>query len=142
MTDTLPGPDGIIRIRRTFGWGIFFMNDSEETALPDYDPETAVATARHSMSVAVRHEQDVEIGDELFVVSIDVHLHARPPSPDPVTFEGAIDVPSGRLDMGDASETQVIRLTPGRWSVAIVATPEDHPEHVDIWLESLTNETD
>jgi len=38
--------------------------------------------------------------------------------------------------------SHLIQLAPGRRSVAINAEPEDHPEHVDIWLGWLTREAD
>jgi hypothetical protein len=139
MTDAASDPNGTTRLRRTFDWGILFVTDSDETGLPDFDLAKTVDTTPCAMSIAVRHAQDVEVDNEPFLVSVAVHVSAEPPPLAHLTFNGVIDFPSGRLEIGDADETQTIQLSPGRWSVAVEAVPADHPEQVDIWLDRLVS---
>jgi hypothetical protein len=53
-----------------------------------------------------------------------------------LSFDGVIEVPSGRITLGDADDVEELEVTPGRWRVQVAAEPGDHPEQVDIWITS------
>ena len=127
-----------VRVQRRFEWGIFFLYDDDAPALADHVAGATVTADSQSVSICVRHAQDVEIGEDPFVVTLDVHLRARPPLPNSAVHEAVIDVTSGVIHIGDADDEYDVRLPPGRWRVRILATPEEHAEHVDIWLEPTT----
>jgi hypothetical protein len=51
-----------------------------------------------------------------------------------VHFDGVIEVPSGRITVGDADGEESLLVTPGPWRIQLALAPEDLAEQVDIWI--------
>jgi len=63
------------------------------------------------VAVVVTHAGTVDEGDAS--VTLDVRVTARPV--EGMLYEVEFDVPSGRLDIGDADGEDQLILRPGRW---------------------------
>lgn len=115
------------------------ISDEQHWEVPA--PDGSVVTATGSgLLISVHHAQDVNLeglaDDEPipgFIVAVDCWRTAAP-SGTTVIWEGDLDIPSGRLLIGDAEREDVLELTPGRWHVEVAADPPDYPDEVAIWF--------
>src|SRR5581483_786068 len=138
--DTLPQP--ILEASRPFEWGIVLVCDGQSTdEWPELQRGAAFAASRACLGIVVRHAQDTEADVESlkpsdpvppFKVAIRCWLDAVPPPDAPIRI--ALDVPSGRVVVGDAAGWDSIELLPGEWSVCAAPRPFDYPESVDLWF--------
>jgi hypothetical protein len=55
-----------------------------------------------------------------------------------VDFTTELDIASGVLDIGDAEQSENLELGTGRWPLALLARPADHPDDTTIWLNRHT----
>jgi hypothetical protein len=124
-----------LHIVRTFNWGLLLLNDRGATDLPEgatTAPDFATAT-RSAIAANVRHAQDVDIDDKPAEVTIDVYLASAPEGT--VDFRADLDVISGTLEIGDAEATEELEIGPGTWTLALNATPADHPDNIQLWIK-------
>ena len=130
---TLPG----FEIQRRFGWGILLIGDAESSDIPLGPGRGVAISTATNICVRVRHAQDVESPSDgnLEVPPFEVSVrcvsgvsHALA-----LCFDGTIDLPSGRLSIGDADDEKILALRPGRWRFQIEVDTRDHPERVYVW---------
>jgi hypothetical protein len=130
-----------VTLQRPFGWGVLFLGDSDAEPI-DVDPDTIVTWGREdqTLAVLVRHAQDVDADvldaldddDKVPLVEVTVNVHWTPVGT--ADAEGIIAIPSGVLVIGDADHEEPFAVTPGRWRVQVSLEPQEHAEHVDLWL--------
>ena len=137
MTDD--GSNRGFRMDRPFGWGILLIGDSASHDVPATESGVVVVATRTVVAVGVRHAQDVDFepADEeqegpQFSVTVEVRLGQVAETA--AHFDGVIEVPSGRITVGDADRDESLSVTPGRWRMQLALTPEDQPEQVDVWI--------
>jgi hypothetical protein len=106
----------------------------------------AFAASRSCLEVVVRHAQDTDrdlstLGPSdavpPFEVLVRCWLNTEPSSD--TYIEATLDVPSGRVVVGDAERWDTIQLVPGMWTLRVATTPADHPREVDIWLNQAAD---
>ena len=137
MTDD--GSNRGFRVDRPFGWGVLLIGDSASPGVPATESGVAVVATRTMVAVGVRHAQDVDFdsaddGQEVpqFSVPVEVRLGERAETA--VHFDGVIEVPSGRITVGDADSEESLLVTPGPWRIQLALNPEDQAEQVDVWI--------
>ena len=136
---------GEVTLRRAFGWGVFFIGDSQADIV-EVLPGAPVlwGDGREAAAVLVRHAQDVDddvldaLGpdDDVPDVAVTVVVRWGFLAPRPVDAEGWLDVPSGRLTLGDADFEDIFELRPGKWRVQVLLDRPPDPERVDIWISA------
>ena len=108
-------------IKRPFHWGIVIIVGDDwdgESEVPVFDPDRMVAANDFAVAIAVRHAQDAvrsrpETADR-YVKFAEASVVARLLNSSPThegrreVFSGVIDVPSGRLSIGDADEETIV----------------------------------
>ena len=128
-------------IKRLFHWGIVIIVGDDwdgESEVPVFDPDRMVAANDFAVTIAVRHAQDtdeVETGDDgvEYVKFAEASVVARLLDSSPTdegrreVFSGVIDVPSGRLSIGDADEETIVTAHQGTNRV-IVSVDEEVPD--------------
>jgi hypothetical protein len=123
-----------LHLVRPFNWGLLLISDHSTHDLPRQPPaapDTAIATPS-AVAINVRHAQDSDLADAEAVVSINVFIGVEPDSA--VDFTTELDIASGVLDIGDAEQSERLDLDTGRWRLALVARPAEHPDDVTVWL--------
>jgi hypothetical protein len=106
--------DQRLRRVRPYYWGAIYINDADcET---DFDIDfhngegPVLSTASH-VAVLVVHAGTVDEGETDVVLDVRV----TPQRVDGLPYEIAFDVPSGRLYIGDADDSDEVGLQRGRW---------------------------
>lgn len=140
-------PLATVSVTRPWHWGIVILSDpSLGGEIPSVDPGRSVAANENGLVVLVRHAQDqvASFDDDFNWAEATVtvrHLAHEPPQCEGrmSVFEGAIDLPTGRLWIGDA-DGDVQMSGPTGPSVVRVLFPVDDRESpdqvwVDIWQE-------
>jgi hypothetical protein len=112
---------------------------SHGTDIPDLGPGGRVGISTHALSISVRHAADNDIGvldDEGYGVlaTVTVLYSAGPVSGVALEIDTIIQIPSVRLEVGDADENAVVELSPGSWRLQVALKPPDHAEEVCVWL--------
>ncbi len=131
---------------RPFEWGIIIAVDSEsDDDLPALERGRPFVAGDSSLVVLVRHAQDTAADlatfgpqDQVppFLVAVRCWVDASPPhSP---TFQVLLNLPSGRVTIGDAEQWDTLELPPGAWSVSARTSPSHCPEQVDLWFQSAS----
>ena len=119
-------------IRRPFHWGIVVLIPEGDAQVPDVDPDAMVSTNGQALVILVRHAQDVDSFDDdvrWAEAEIVFRLLVEEPTsavPRREVFRGVIDMPSGRLEVGDADGNVVVPAHPGANTVIVTVDPA-HP---------------
>ena len=132
-----------VRWSQPFHWGLLIVHDNEaDWAVPANVGNGCVAATTSCLAVAVRHSQDVKFYDDddgddeapLPQAEVDVVLTRRPLEilPD---YDGPLECPTGRLQVGDADEYRVVQVPAGTHRVQVWLEPEVHAERVVIALQ-------
>ena len=120
-------------IRRPFHWGIVVVADAEGSQpYPEVEPTQPVTADQNAVIVTVRHAQDVELasGDQkipLAEVEVQVLLHTEEvPAQDDrrELYRGTLELPSGRVYVGDADEQVEFTAPDGRAEIVVTVGPE------------------
>ena len=128
--------DQRLRRVRPYYWGAIYISDANcET---DFDIDfhngegPVLSTASH-VAVLVVHAGTVDEG------KADVVLEVRMTSQrvDGLPYEIAFAVPSGRLSVGDADDSDEIPLQPGRWLLQFDVDDTAEAQHVCLVLSPL-----
>lgn len=124
-----------------FHWGLLIAHDAAaDWAVPADVGKGCVAATTSCLAVPVRHAQDVKVyddGDEqapLPQAEVEVVLTTRPLEVLP-DYDGPLECPSGRLQVGDAHEHRLVQVPAGRHQVQVWLEPEVHAERVVIALQ-------
>ena len=131
-------PNGGFRLDWPFGWGLLLIGDGASQELPSIRRGVAVTATGSVIAVGVRHAQDVEPGSAIHEFHVSVEVRVGQPADRSHCFDCLIDVPSGRITLGDADREEEVDVGPGRWRVQVALEPEDLPEHVDVWITKAT----
>jgi hypothetical protein len=139
-------------IRRPFHWGIVFMLAEEQKAnIPEPVRDQLVSANESGISVSVRHAQDSDEVEGDYIKFAEVQIGFRVLDAPPVTteyrrevFRGTIDLPSGRLNVGDADEETIVNGHRGPNTIIVsvnadVARDEVSPDA--LWIDLLPAET-
>ena len=131
-----------------FQWGLLIAHDDgAEWAVPAGAGRGEVAASASCLAVPVRHAQDVRFyddGDEevpLPHAEVAVVLTTRPLDVLP-DYDGPLQCPSGRLQVGDAAEYRLVQVAAGRHRVRVWLEPETRAERVVIALQSSGDGSD
>jgi hypothetical protein len=106
------------REERPFGWGLLLVGDGADQELPPLHPGVLVTATSRSIAVSVRHAQDVEPDSAVQVCHLRVEVRVGHPADRALSFDGVIEVPSGRISFGDADDVRELEVAPGRWRVS------------------------
>ncbi len=134
-------------IRRPFHWGIVVVAVEPPTGdIPAVVGDTLVVANAHSLIILVRHAQDIESLDgeyDFAEAEVTVRQMVGPmssPASGRVVYEGVLDVPSGRLSVGDADDWVILPAHHGANTAVVsveagVPADELSPDavHVDLW---------
>jgi hypothetical protein len=136
------GKQRVLEVARPFEWGIVLVCDEQASDdWPSLERGAAFATSSSCLAIVVRHAQDTDAdlgslqpSDPVppFNVSVRCWVNETPPSDASIRVD--LEVPSGRVVIGDAERWDTIDLVPGGWAVSVTTGPVDHPESVDIWF--------
>jgi hypothetical protein len=141
---------GARSVRRPFHWGIVLLGDSSADLDLNADATDNIRTGRHHLAIAVRHAQDVDDEPDVALdqpippFEVTVSCRVQPHAETDAQFSAVLNVPSGRISLGDADEEIYFNVSPGGWLVQLTWQPADHPEHVDVRVSPtpLDNRTD
>jgi hypothetical protein len=136
----VPEEQADLILRRAFHWGALFVGDADADFETDLRERSGIRAGRFHAWIPVRHAQDVDLAEGLpddtpippFEVTVACHL--LPAATLPTSVEVTLDVPSGRISLGDADDEAVLDVAPGSWTVQIVLEPADHAERVELRL--------
>jgi hypothetical protein len=115
-------------IRRPFHWGIVVIAPDGNAQIPEVASDTLVSSNGQGLVILVRHAQDVESFDGDFdwaEAEITVRLLVEPQAatPDREVFRGVINVPDGRLAVGDADGDVIVPAHHGANLVVVTIEP-------------------
>lgn len=135
-----------LAIKRSFNWGILMLSDGDSKDVPEFDHGSTFATTPHALVVAVRHAQDVDyealdLGSDDVIPPAEVSVRVAPGGPENADFSCVLDLPSGRLRVGDADHEDAVMVPPGRYSFAVTLDDIDHAGDVDVRWSSLSEAT-
>ncbi|MDG4780052.1 hypothetical protein O7614_10410 [Micromonospora sp. WMMD961] len=128
--------DQHVRRARPFYWGAIYISDADCEADFDIDFHNGegpvLSTASH-VAVVVVHAGSVDEGEA------DVILDVRVTSlrVNDLPYEVAFEVPSGRLYIGDADDSDEIALQPGRWLLQFQVDDAAEAQHVELVMSPL-----
>ena len=121
---------------RPYYWGAIYISDTDcET---DFDIDfhngegPVLSTASH-VAVLVVHAGTVDEGEG--EVTLDVRVTSQ--RVDGLPYEVAIEVPSGRLYIGDADDNDEVELYPGRWLLQFDVDHAAEAKHVGLVMSPL-----
>lgn len=130
-------------IRRPFHWGIVTVGPDGSGQLPDVAAGALVSANAHGLVILVRHAQDIESfgadfdwAEAEIVVRQLVNAESAP-RPRREVFRGLINVPNGRLAVGDADGFVVVPAHEGANIVVVTvdaSLPVDGPITGASWL--------
>jgi hypothetical protein len=135
-------------IRRPFHWGVAFVVAYEpDVDIPEPNPSQLVSANDHGICVLVRRAQDTDDveGDYIKFAKVEVGLrvvdstHGLSEDRREV-FSGEINVPSGRLQIGDADEWTVVDAHSGANTIVVsvrAEVPADDLSPDAVWVELL-----
>lgn len=120
---------------RPYYWGAIYLSDAE--CQDDFDIDfhgdgPVFATAAH-VAITVTHAGTVAEGEgdvTLLVRVEDTRVLGLP-------HEVSLDLPSGRLYVGDADASDEVALLPGRWLLQVAVDDPDEARHVEIVASRL-----
>lgn len=119
-------------IKRPFHWGIVILVGDDWTGdIPEIAANSLVSANARAVSVGVRHAQDTDEYEGEHVrfaeASVAVRLFdavAQTGDSRREVFRGVINVPSGRLCVGDADEETVVPAHRGKNVVVVSVDPQ------------------
>ena len=128
--------DQRMRRVRPYYWGAIYISDADCDTGFDIDfhngegPVLATAT---NVAVLVLHAGTVDEG------AADVTLEVRVTSQrvDGFPYEVAFEVPSGRLYIGDADDSDEVALRAGRWLLQFKVDDAVEAQHVDLVISPI-----
>ena len=122
---------------RPYYWGAIYINDvnCQEGFDIDFRHGTGpvFSTASH-VAVVVTHAGTVD-DDEEADVALDVWVRGQ--RADELPYEAVLEVPSGRLSIGDADGEDLVALRPGRWLLQFAVDDAEEARHVEMVLSPL-----
>jgi hypothetical protein len=128
--------DQRVRRVRQYNWGAIYINDADCRAGFDIDFHNSegpvLSTAAH-VAVMVRPAGTIE--DREADVTLDIRVASR--RADGFSHEVAFDVPSGRLHVGDADDSDEVTLQPGRWLLQFNVDDVVEATQVDLVLSPI-----
>ncbi len=128
--------DQRVRRVRPYYWGAIYMSDADCDADFHIDFHNGggpvLSTASH-VAVLVLHAGTVEEGEA--DVTLDVRVTSQ--RVDGLPYEVAFEVPSGRLYIGDADDSDEVALQPGRWLLQFDVDDAGEARHVDLVMSPI-----
>ena len=132
-----------IQLERAFYWGIVIVGDAEDADIEELPAGWGVRSARRCVAIPVRHAHDVEpsaVTDggsgPSFKVSVTVVRAAGNETLPAGDADTVIEVPSGRLSIGDADDMTTVEVRPGRLRIVVVVSPAEDAERMELTLRS------
>jgi hypothetical protein len=126
---------------RPYYWGAIYISDAECDADFDIDFHNGVgpvlSTASH-VAVLVVHAGTVDEGEADVLLEVLVTSHRA----DGLEHEVVLDVPSGRLNVGDADDSDHVALEPGRWRLQFGVDDPAEAHHVRLVISPLPADGD
>ncbi len=144
----MPEEQADLILRRAFHWGALFVGDAEADFEADLRDHAGIRSGRFHAWIPVRHAQDVDptdgLPDDLPIPPFEVTVTCRllSAATQPTSVDVTLDVPSGRISLGDADDEIVLDVAPGAWTLQIVLEPADHAEHVELRLSPASSTVD
>ncbi|MGN6794941.1 MAG: hypothetical protein ACTHJW_21350 [Streptosporangiaceae bacterium] len=128
--------DQRVRRVRPYYWGAIYINDADCDTGFDIDFHNGegpvLATASH-VAVLVLHAGTVEEGAA--DVTLDVRVTSERVNGFP--YEVVLEVPSGRLYIGDADDSDEVALQAGRWLLQFKVDEAVEAQHVDLMISPI-----
>jgi hypothetical protein len=128
--------DQHVRRNRPFYWGAIYISDADCQVDFDIDFHSGagpvLATASH-VAVVVTHAGTVD--EDEADVTVDLRVKAQ--RTEGMPHEAVLEVPSGRLYVGDADGDDELALTPGRWLLQFALDDPEEARHVEIVVSPL-----
>ena len=128
--------DQFVRRVRPYYWGAIYISDAGcET---DFDIDfhngegPVLFTASHGAVLVVPAGTVDEGGAD---VTLDVWVRTQ--RVEGLPYEVVFDVPSGRLDVGDADSSDEFVLGPGRWLLQFDVDDPEEARHVELVISPL-----
>ncbi|BAL88847.1 hypothetical protein AMIS_36270 [Actinoplanes missouriensis 431] len=125
----------LLRIRPYY-WGAIYLNDAD--CEEDFDIDfhdgggPVLATASH-VSVLVVNARTVDKAD----ADVTVDVRVAPQRIDGLSHEVAFQLPSGRLYIGDADDSDEIAVQSGRWLLQFDVDDPAQARHVRLVMSPL-----
>ena len=130
-----------VRWTQPFHWGLLIAHDHDaEWEVPTKVGKGYVVGTTSCLAIPVRHSQDIAICDDgdsdapVPQAEVDVVLTTRPLEEVP-DYDGPLQCPTGRLQVGDADEYRLVQVPAGDLLVQVWLDPEEHAERVVIALQ-------
>lgn len=127
----------LVELRRPFAWGVLLVGDASDARIPSVPAEGSISRSATQVAIPVRHEQDVALSgdnpDEITPFAVRLSCSGGTAQSQALEFDDVIELPSGRLAIGDADRVETVGLSPGRWRIQVAMEPAHHAEVVRVW---------
>ncbi|GGN84143.1 hypothetical protein GCM10010112_63180 [Actinoplanes lobatus] len=128
--------DQRLRRVRPYYWGAIYISDADcetDFDIDFHNGEGPVLSTVSHVAVLVVHADTVGEGEADVVLDVRVTSQRV----DGLPYEVALDVPSGRLSIGDADDSDEVRLQRGRWLLQFDVDDPADARHVRMVLSPL-----
>ena len=128
--------DQRLRRVRPYYWGAIYISDADcqtDFDIDFHNGEGPVLSTATRAAVLVLHAGTVEEGDA--DVALEVQVASQ--RVDGLPHEFAFEVPSGRLYIGDADDSDEITLQPGRWLLQFDVDDPEEARHVGLVISPI-----
>lgn len=140
--------EGLITIRRPFHWGVVFvMAEESKGDIPEPVPEQVVTANDAGIAILVRPAQDTDEveGDRIKFAEVEIGIRLRDATAESdahrrEVFRGSINLPSGRLNVGDADDETTVMAHRGRNTIVVSVNKDSPPEDVSpdvVWVDLI-----
>lgn len=128
--------DQHMRRCRPYYWGAIYISDAdcqEEFDIDFHGGEGPVLSSASHAAVVVAHAGAVVEGE----ADVILDLWVKDQRVDGLPYEVALEVPSGRLYVGDADGDDELALRPGRWLLQFAVDDQEEARRVEIVVSPL-----
>jgi len=128
--------DRRVRRVRPYHWGAVYLSDALCETDFDIDfhaGDAPVFATTHHVAVVVASAAVADEGEA--DVTLDIRVTSKRVTGHP--YEVTLDVPSGRLYVGDADDNDEIELAPGRWLLQFTVDDATEARHVELVVSPL-----
>ncbi|MCZ7429833.1 hypothetical protein O7607_29130 [Micromonospora sp. WMMA1949] len=128
--------DQHVRRVRPYHWGAVYFRDAdceEEFDIDFHDGDGPVFATTHHVAVSVVHAAMADVGE----ADVTLDIRVRPGRVATHPYEATLDVPSGRLYVGDADGDDEIELAPGRWLLQFAVDDATEARNVELVMSPL-----
>ncbi|HCT75307.1 MAG TPA: hypothetical protein DGT23_01670 [Micromonosporaceae bacterium] len=128
--------DQHLRRKRPYYWGAIYISDAdcqEDFDIDFHGGEGPVLSSASHVAVVVTHAGTAAEGE----ADVTLDLWVKTQRSEGLPYEVALELPSGRLNVGDADDDDELALWPGLWLLQFAVDDPEEAHHVEIVASPL-----